>query len=656
MQYIDHYLTIDMLRERVPDTIWVRAAGIGHRLHVKLTAGPETVLLPGETEGLVQFVYQKPGGEKSDVAMTVNEFRASVVIPRAAVDTVGIVTCEIRVYDSTAGTWWTSPEFTLTVQSVVYDEDAQQQIESDPTVYESILGSEATRVANEEAREDAEETRAENETRRQQAMDDMQDELDDMSDELDSMQAALDTKADKNHTVITGSLSMNRAAGSTRGSNSVALGSGCTASGNKSFAAGEGSTASNACSAAIGIHTISEGNGSFAEGSYTQALGPFSHAEGASCVAEQAGSHAEGQHCKAQKAGSHAEGVYCTAASKHQHVQGRYNIPDADDRYAHIQGNGTYDNSRSNAHTVDWDGNAWFAGDARVGGTDYDDADKLVTESEMDAAITEAIEGRGSGSVYFGKCETAASTAIKDVTVGDDFVKTEGCLLYVWFKYANSATNAPPQLKIGTDAAVSICLDATGSSIVSESMKMWVNNSIVQFTYRNSRWVILPCMRASTNEYGVVKLSNSTSSTSETTAATSKAVKAAYDKAEAADTKATAAAAATAEKTGTFTPNFTPGSGNNLTVKQIGHVVYLSGVLKRSIPFGSDDLGTISGVDAPLQTTEIPIVSWDDGSETYDDIHPGWITVSVDQGVIKLAQTIYPVDNDVKINGFYFTA
>lgn len=212
MQYIDHYLTIDMLRERVPDTIWIRAAGIGNRLHVKLSAGPETVELPGETEGLVQFVYQKPGGEKSDVAMTVNEFRASVVIPRAAVDTVGVVTCEIRVYDSTAGTWWTSPQFTITVQDAVYDENAQQQIVSDPTVYESILGTEATRVANEEAREAAEETRAENETRRQQAMADMQGELDDMSDELDDMQSALDAKADKNHTVITGSSASTRTA------------------------------------------------------------------------------------------------------------------------------------------------------------------------------------------------------------------------------------------------------------------------------------------------------------------------------------------------------------------------------------------------------------------------------------------------------------
>lgn len=30
--------------------------------------------------------------------------------------------------------------------------------------------------------------------------------------------------------------------------------------------------------------------------------------------------------------------------------------------HAHIVGNGTSDAKRSNAHTVDWEGNAWFAG------------------------------------------------------------------------------------------------------------------------------------------------------------------------------------------------------------------------------------------------------------------------------------------------------
>jgi hypothetical protein len=30
--------------------------------------------------------------------------------------------------------------------------------------------------------------------------------------------------------------------------------------------------------------------------------------------------------------------------------------------YAHIVGNGTKDSDRSNIHTLDWNGNAWYAG------------------------------------------------------------------------------------------------------------------------------------------------------------------------------------------------------------------------------------------------------------------------------------------------------
>ena len=75
--------------------------------------------------------------------------------------------------------------------------------------------------------------------------------------------------------------------------------------------------------------------------------------------------------------GSHIEGEGTFAMGSSQHVQGRYNVVDFEDKYAHIVGNGTSAN-RSNAHTVDWDGNAWFAGDIRIGGTSYADAISLV--------------------------------------------------------------------------------------------------------------------------------------------------------------------------------------------------------------------------------------------------------------------------------------
>ena len=57
-----------------------------------------------------------------------------------------------------------------------------------------------------------------------------------------------------------------------------------------------------------------------------------------------------------------AEGRYTIAASGAQHVEGIANIEDASGTYIHIAGNGTSPTDRSNAYTLDWDGNGWYAG------------------------------------------------------------------------------------------------------------------------------------------------------------------------------------------------------------------------------------------------------------------------------------------------------
>jgi hypothetical protein len=77
-----------------------------------------------------------------------------------------------------------------------------------------------------------------------------------------------------------------------------------------------------------------------------------------------------------------AEGYKTVANSSNQHVQGRNNIEDNLSRYAHIVGNG-FENSPSNAHTLDWNGNAWFAGNVYVSGTSQDDATKLVKSTNV---------------------------------------------------------------------------------------------------------------------------------------------------------------------------------------------------------------------------------------------------------------------------------
>lgn len=117
-------------------------------------------------------------------------------------------------------------------------------------------------------------------------------------------------------------------------------------------------------------------------------------ASGQSAVAENGGT-ANGASSHAENASianghySHAEGMQTIASSNYQHVQGQYNIEDANNTYAHIVGNGSY-NARSNAHTVNWNGTGWFAGDIYVGGAGQNDenAKKLATEEYVGTQLS----------------------------------------------------------------------------------------------------------------------------------------------------------------------------------------------------------------------------------------------------------------------------
>lgn len=148
-------------------------------------------------------------------------------------------------------------------------------------------------------------------------------------------------------------------------------------------------------------HSTANGDSSHAEGESTIANGPYSHAEGFFSNAEYHSSHAEGYYTVASGlVASHSEGDHTIASSKSQHVQGKYNIEDANDKYAHIVGNGS-NRKRSNAHTLDWEGNAWFAGDVYINSTSGINKDegskKLATEEYIDIRVpawTDADEGK----------------------------------------------------------------------------------------------------------------------------------------------------------------------------------------------------------------------------------------------------------------------
>ena len=224
------------------------------------------------------------------------------------------------------------------------------------------------------------------------------------------------TYSDDEIYVENGSLTIGTRKDGTIGTNSFAQGKDVLASNNYSHAEGWNSTASSSCSHAEGYTTTASGskshaegnnttasnNSSHAEGSYTTASGYYSHAEGYYTTASNNSSHAEGMNTTASGEQSHAEGINTTAQRRSQHVQGEYNILDTEGStsqrgtYAHIVGNGAADSSRSNAHTLDWSGNAWFSGDVYVGstsGTNKDAGSKKLPSTPITSEFIYELTG-----------------------------------------------------------------------------------------------------------------------------------------------------------------------------------------------------------------------------------------------------------------------
>ncbi len=141
---------------------------------------------------------------------------------------------------------------------------------------------------------------------------------------------------------------------------------------------------------AEGNNTIARGNVSHTEGTDTIAEGIASHAEGVDTFAKGYCAHSEGYMVVASGEASHGEGYGIKASGQYQHAQGKFNIEDAENKYAHIVGNGdALSGTRSNAHTLDWNGVGWFAGDVKVGGTGQDDenAKTLATIEYVDDLV-----------------------------------------------------------------------------------------------------------------------------------------------------------------------------------------------------------------------------------------------------------------------------
>ena len=183
-------------------------------------------------------------------------------------------------------------------------------------------------------------------------------------------------------------------------------------------------------------HTTTENTtNTYIEGSSNYASGSHIHVEGRKCKVYKNNSHSEGYMtiCRGNRAhsqnslteanggGSHSEGFYTKAGSSYQHVQGKVNIEDVNQIYAHIVGNGTATINEAgynivvteynprNIHTVDWNGNAWYAGSVTSNGADY-------------AEFFEWLDGNTDNEDRIGLLVTLDGEKIKLANSGDEIL------------------------------------------------------------------------------------------------------------------------------------------------------------------------------------------------------------------------------------------
>jgi hypothetical protein len=264
--------------------------------------------------------------------------------------------------------------------------------------------------------------------------------------------------------------------------------------GDASHVEGSNNLTQGGASHAEGTNTKAIGAQSHAEGYNTQALDAQAHAEGNGTIAKSKRSHAEGGWTQANATNAHAEGFYTYAVADSQHVQGRYNKSDAS--MAHIVGNGTGDSEdeRSNAHTLDWSGNAWYAGDVEATSVTVNTvtaANKVITTDVIAnkvAAANEIAVGQ-THEVPLDQFNVPKLYAINNISIKPEMQNGDTIYLRPTRKYNLIYTNRKPG-QTGAASSVNWEVQADGSFMLSGTAG--TSSSIVTIYPENKEFLLPP--------------------------------------------------------------------------------------------------------------------------------------------------------------------
>ena len=262
------------------------------------------------------------------------------------------------------------------------------------------------------------------------------------------------------------------------GDYSTSMGRNVIASGDYSFAVGIDSIASGYSSISIGGNAIASGWGSIAMGRNVISSGDYSFATGLRTIVSNMCNVVIGKYNRATRSGSGTD-------------DNPYIYTDPGD-YALIIGNGTGDETenRSNALTVDWDGNLWIAGTLK-----------------------------GKIGAQYGTSSTTASTQVKSVTC-DGFQLYNGALITIKFSTANTYASGIVKLNINSTGEKNIWV--AGAVTGTSNQLLWGANATITFRYDGAEFIVIG---DPVTYYGASTTAASTAAKTDTTACTSAVIR-----------------------------------------------------------------------------------------------------------------------------------
>lgn len=134
-----------------------------------------------------------------------------------------------------------------------------------------------------------------------------------------------------------------------------------------------------------------------------------------------------------------------------------------------------------------------------------------------------SLEGSGNidipddQMIWFATCSTSASTTTKTIVLADSidtFSLVPGHTLRILFSYGNTTSSQVKFTCTGAFTDIKAYSVYCDGSTYSNLYYMWQANEVVDFVYDGTRFIMVDGAKADTGNYGLVKLTSSTSSSS----------------------------------------------------------------------------------------------------------------------------------------------